>query len=96
MNNLFLSRKIIGSRIRQIRRKKNISTIELSEYLSCSQEYVYRIEIGLVKLDIDKIFMISKYLNITVDTLFSNIGFQATELQKREISICYYQAECII
>ncbi|QXX85183.1 helix-turn-helix transcriptional regulator (plasmid) [Providencia sp. R33] len=94
MIDLFSSRRLIGSRVKELRHERKMSTFELAECLFCSQEYINRIELGSAKLSIDKIYRISICLNVDIETLLSGIGFQVK--QKTKKSVCYYQAECIV
>lgn len=92
LTNLF-SRKIIGERIRQIRKQKGLSGFDFAELLMCSQQHVSRIEAGLVRLSVAQLYLISNSLAIDIVELISNVGYQDNELLRIEKASLYYRAE---
>ncbi len=72
---------MIGSRIRALRKNKNITQAQLAEALAVSAQSVSKWENGLTVPDIAMIPVIARYFGITIDDLF---GYRLDALSYKE------------
>lgn len=61
--------KLVGKRIRKLRKHHHITLAELAEYLDVSTVHVNRIELGTVGMSIRILVDIAEYFNVTADYL---------------------------
>lgn len=61
----------IGTRIRELRKIKNISQEELANELSVSRQTISKWESGIVSPDINNIEMISKFFEVSTDYIIN-------------------------
>ena len=66
--------KILGQRIRNYRTTKGLSQEKLAELSGCHHTYIGQIERGEKNATIESIEKISIALNISLSTLFENLG----------------------
>ncbi len=66
--------KILGQRIRNYRTAKGLSQEKLAELSGCHHTYVGQIERGEKNATIESIEKISAALNVSLSTLFENLG----------------------
>jgi transcriptional regulator with XRE-family HTH domain len=77
-------RRIVGDRIRFLRKKRCWSQEELGEHASLSYKFIGEIERGAVNPSLDTLLSISNALNVEIAKLFSND--QMRVLKENEIS----------
>ncbi len=63
----------IGSRIKALRKKNNLSQEKLAELSDLNTSYIGQIERGEKNPSIETVYSISKALNIDISSLFENI-----------------------
>jgi transcriptional regulator with XRE-family HTH domain len=63
-------RNLFGSRIRKLRKEKNLSQEQFAEKVGVSAYTVYRWEHALVAPEFDRLAMIAQALDVTVKDLF--------------------------
>lgn len=64
----------IGSRIKKIRKERNLTAIKMSKLLGTSRDYIYLVEKGSIKAPtIDKIKKIADLLGISLDLLVEGL-----------------------
>ena len=66
--------KVLGQRIRNYRTAKGLSQEKLAELSGCHHTYVGQIERGEKNATIESIEKISAALNVSLSTLFENLG----------------------
>ena len=71
--------KILGQRIRNYRTSKGLSQEKLAELSGCHHTYIGQIERGEKNATIESIEKISAALNVSLSTLFENLGAQNAE-----------------
>ena len=69
-NNLL--KKEIGIKIKSIRNKRHISIEELSKLLGVSRRQVQNYEKGITDIKIDRLYDISKIMNVDITYFFEN------------------------
>ena len=67
-------RKVLGTRIREERLKRKFTIEELSEMIDLSPSYLGLVERGERSLGIKKLYVISKTLGVSIDSLVNNEG----------------------
>ncbi len=72
----------IGERIKEIRKEKNKSQEQIAKQLKTTQEQYSRYETGKRKLNVEQLYIICKYLNISADYLLGLTQIY-TELPKK-------------
>lgn len=65
---------VIGQRLREIRKNKNVSQTELANLIGKDRQYVYKIEKGKVNPSISTIGLISYALQIELSEIFKDIN----------------------
>lgn len=79
--------KIIGSKIKKIRKEYGLTAAELAAVLNVSQQQFSRYERGINRIDIDSLFIISNYLRISIHYFLEDISPENTiELDDENIS----------
>lgn len=73
MNTLKESLKILGSRIRELRKAKNMTQFELAEKIGLSTNFIGMVERGERNTTVDKIFKLAKAFNITMEEFFKKL-----------------------
>lgn len=61
----------IGKNIKRYRQLKGLTQEELAEKLSCHQTYIGKIELGMINASINKLYDITKILDIKLTDLFN-------------------------
>lgn len=72
--------KIIGTRIREIRRKKKWSQAKLAEKSGVEPSYISHIECGVAKLSLPTLISIANALGATLDELVYNNLIKSTHI----------------
>lgn len=62
--------KLLGKKIRELRKKQNLSQAQLAFECEMPREQLYRIELGQINTSVNNIFIIAKTLNISPKELF--------------------------
>ena len=73
MNEQQESLKILGSRIRELRKAKNLTQFELAEKIGLSTNFIGMVERGERNTTVDKIFKLAKAFNITMEEFFKKL-----------------------
>jgi len=71
--------RVLGQRIRNYRTAKGLSQEKLAELSGCHPTYIGQIERGEKNATIESIEKISAALNVSLSTLFENLGAQNAE-----------------
>ena len=82
MENIY---KQLGSRIRDIRKKKSLTLEELSDRADLDWSFLARIETGKAIPSIQSLVKISTALNVSMADLFSNVPFSQDKLLDQHI-----------
>ena len=77
--------KLIGERIKQARKSKNITQEVLAERLNVSIGYVSQVERGITKISLDLLGAISSVLDCDVASLISNTAINSNGYMESEI-----------
>ncbi len=64
---------VIGQRLREIRKNKNVSQTELANLIGKDRQYIYKIEKGKVNTSISTIGLISYALQVDLSEIFKGI-----------------------
>ncbi|MBR6071586.1 MAG: helix-turn-helix domain-containing protein [Acholeplasmatales bacterium] len=78
---------MINERIRDLRKKNNLTQEELADKLNVSRQAITKWESGLGTPDISNIEAIAKLFNITVDELLSGNSIKMNNISKTEFDI---------
>lgn len=78
---------MINERIRDLRKKNNLTQEELADKLNVSRQAITKWESGLGTPDISNIEAIAKLFNITVDELLSGNSIKKNNISKTEFDI---------
>lgn len=71
--------KHIGEKIREYRERKNITQLELAEYLGTTPQALSRYERGERKTDQDTLFKLADYFKISINDFFPPLKFDNAE-----------------
>ena len=77
--------KLIGERIKQVRKSKNMTQETLAEKLNVSIGYVSQVERGITKISLDLLGAISTILDCDVAALISETAIRSNEYMTTEI-----------
>ena len=77
--------KLLGAKIRYIRKSKNISQECLSEMADISPRQMIRIEMGRSVPSLENLEKIAKALEIPIQSLFENEYYEKTEVLKERL-----------
>ncbi|MGO2333438.1 helix-turn-helix domain-containing protein [Providencia sp.] len=88
--------KLVGQKIRDIRRQQGMTGKDLGVLLSISQQHVSRIEKGNVRLNVEQLLHISEVLLITLEELLAGIGYQPKSVNTAFSCSVYHQANSIV
>lgn len=77
--------KLIGERIKQMRKSKNMTQETLAEKLNVSIGYVSQVERGITKISLDLLGAISTILDCDVAALISETAIRSNEYMTTEI-----------
>ena len=78
--------KIVGNRIKQIRKEKNLSQADLAEKMNVSTSYVSDVENGKINFSIDTFMRLTEALQISADWLLQTNIPSVKELHTSEIA----------
>ncbi|UFJ41849.1 cupin domain-containing protein [Brevibacillus humidisoli] len=81
---LAFPKELIGSKIRQYRRKMGLTVVELAARIGLSQSALSQIERGLVNPSLDTLWKLSYYLEIPVFSFFKDISPSKVHITRRE------------
>lgn len=56
--------KLIGNKIREVRKSKGLTQVELGNRISSDRQYMYKIEKGIVAITVTKLAIIAKALDV--------------------------------
>lgn len=56
--------RLLGKKIRELRKKQNLSQAQLAFECEMPREQLYRMELGQINTSVNNIFLIAKALNI--------------------------------
>lgn len=73
--------RLIGNRIRSIRKSKGLTGSDLGKLLNLSQQHISRIENGSVKLNIEQLQRITDVLVVPLYNILLDVGYQPKILQ---------------
>ncbi|MGG4498440.1 helix-turn-helix domain-containing protein [Brevibacillus reuszeri] len=65
--------KLLGERIRYIRKEKGLSQEKLGELTGLHEKYIGQVERGEKNLSIDSLYKITNGLNLTLEELFRSL-----------------------
>ena len=77
--------KLIGERIKQERKRKNMTQEILAEKLNVSIGYVSQVERGITKISLDLLGAISTILNCDVASLISESAIRSNDYMMTEM-----------
>lgn len=81
-----LQKKLLGAKIRYIRKSKKISQETLSEMTDISPRQMVRIEMGQSFPTLENLEKIADALDVSVQSLFENDYYDSTENLKKSLS----------
>lgn len=73
MNKEKTNLKILGKRIRELRKSKNLTQFELAEKIGLSTNFIGMVERGERNTTVDKIFKLAEAFNITMEEFFKKL-----------------------
>lgn len=76
---------IIGQRIKNRRREKNITIAKLAEILDVSEGYVGRLEKGTSSISLKRALEISEVLEINIGELLTGVRVDSSEYLNKEL-----------
>ena len=78
--------KIIGKRIKNARKKKNITQQTLSEKLGVSTTYISKVENGKTQINISRVFEVAELLDVSEVYLLSGTSENSPYYMDKEIA----------
>lgn len=63
---------VVGKRVKEIRNKKNITQSELAILTGKDRQYIYKIEKGIVTINISTLYIMCKALDVTLHFFFED------------------------
>lgn len=66
--------KMVGNKIRKIRKEYGLTETDLAMYLNISQQQFSRYERGINRIDIDSLVAISFFLKVSIHYFFEDIS----------------------
>ncbi|HHR6078437.1 TPA: helix-turn-helix domain-containing protein [Providencia alcalifaciens] len=66
--------KIVGSRIKKLRKEYGLTGTEVAAYLNVSQQQYSRYERGINRIDIDSLVIIADFFKISIHYFFEEIS----------------------
>lgn len=82
---------MFDKKLKELRKRKGISQEQLSELLDVSRQSISRYENGTAQPDFDKLLLLSKYFEVSIDSLLGNTfeetGVSTKPEGKNEITI---------
>lgn len=78
--------KIIGERIKKVRRERGLTQEELSEKMDISIAFLSRVENGTSKLNLKRIFEICNLLDTTPGELLMGVSSEEKSYLSKELS----------
>lgn len=88
--------KLIGQRIRTLRRNRGLSGDKLGLLLGLSQQHISRIENGSVKINVEQLYKVTEALSIPLYYLLQDIGYQPKSLYAPTNCKTVFQATSLI
>lgn len=93
--------KLIGRRIKETRKRKNLSQAMLAEFADLSVAYIGHIETGRKQASLDSLIRIANVFNTTVDFLLAgnqtkDMGMYVSELSQILEGCSTYEKQVII
>lgn len=79
------TKKLLGAKIRYLRKSKNIAQEKLSEMADISPRQMVRIEMGQCFPTVENLEKIALALNVSIQSLFENDYYDSTENLKEKI-----------
>lgn len=76
----------IGTKIRQLRRKRNLTQVQLAARLGVSQAEISRIECNRTRVTIDEVREIASVLGVAVADLIENEPLREKVLDTAQVS----------
>lgn len=83
----------IGTRIRRLRRERDLTQEKLANYLNVSFQAVSKWETGAAVPDISMLAPLAKLLNVTADELLGLTPLQEEDLRKKELEAAYHETQ---
>jgi len=77
--------KLIGARIKELRKAKNMSQEQLSECIGIDSKHLSRIELGKSFSSLETLEGIAKVLQVELKDLFDFSHLEAHEMDKKQI-----------
>ncbi|MGO2333443.1 helix-turn-helix domain-containing protein [Providencia sp.] len=74
--------KIVGSRIRKIRKSYGLTGTDLARHLNISQQQFSRYERGTNRIDIDSLVAIANFLKTSIHYFFEDISVAESTVHK--------------
>lgn len=71
--------KYIGEKIKYYRTKKNLTQLELGEYLGITSQTISRYESGILETNQDVLFRLAEFFNISINEFFPTIHHNRKE-----------------
>lgn len=88
--------KLVGQRIKALRRNRGLTGEGLGKLLNLSQQHISRIENGNVRLNVEQLNKISDILGVTLYSLLVDIGYQAKSLHLPFNCKTFFQASSLV
>lgn len=90
--------KVIGARIRILRKDKNMSIQQLSKILGISQQHQSRHELGEMRIHVDTLYSISEILGLSIDEIISDFTEpnSRSSIKNRQELNNIFQAELLL
>lgn len=90
--------KVIGARIRILRKDKNMSIQQLSKMLGISQQHQSRHELGEMRIHVDTLYSISEILDLNIDEIISDFiePNSSSSIKNKQELDSIFQAEILL
>nr|WP_314267056.1 helix-turn-helix transcriptional regulator [uncultured Moellerella sp.] len=86
--------KIVGQRIKQLRKNKQLTIEQVGRMVGVSEQQQSRYERGINRIDVEKLFLFSQLFEVDITSFFTKDKLPFT-IQHSERKY-YFDSECII
>lgn len=74
----------ISTRLKELREKNNYTQAKIAEYLNISRQAISHWETGKASPDLEKLLLLAKLYNISVDDFFKEVSSTSIQIEDRQ------------
>lgn len=96
MTKYHMTSKIVGQKIKQLRKSKQLTISQLGEMVGVSEQQQSRYERGINRIDVEKLYLFSQVFGVNMAIFFNDLELSLVKPYKYSDIKHYYDSECII